>query len=565
MTTREHFDAVVIGSGFGGSVMAYRFAEAGKRVCLLERGKRYPPGSFARSPKEMSANFWDPSEGHYGLFQIWKFAGTDGIVSAGLGGGSLIYANVFIRKDERWFYRRNSDGTTTDWPITRADLDSHYDRVRNIIGLQRFPLEHAPYSATPKTRALQEAATNLGLEWFTPDLAVTFGDPGAVPAPGEPIFEDGSTINNLHRRTRYTCRLCGECDIGCNFGSKNTLDYTYLTLAERLHAELRDHCEVRSFAPEEGGRYVVRYVHHDPTREGVPTNTAKLPLVEVTTDRLVLSAGTFGSGFLMLKNQANFPGLSPQLGKFFSGNGDYLGLLLDAKEEVEGESRPRALNPSRGSVITSTIRVPDSADGGSGPGYYVQDGGYPGFVDWLAEASNVPGSLHRGLRFLGNEVLGWVHGNGHSDIDDRIEELIGDAHTSAGILPLLAMGLDTPGGEFSLDREEFLELTWASDRSAEYFDRAKGTMRAVAEQLNARFQEDPVGYVRHKVITVHPVGGCAMGTSPGEGLVNEHGEVFGYPNFVIADASVMPGPVGPNPSFTIAALSDRFADRLVDP
>jgi cholesterol oxidase len=564
MTNREHFEAVVIGSGFGGSVMTYRMAEAGKRVCLLERGKRFPPGSFARSPKEFSANFWDPSEGHHGLFQIWKFAGTDGIVSAGLGGGSLIYANVFIRKDERWFFRRNPDGTTTDWPITRAVLNPHYDRVRDIIGLQQFPFRSEPYSTTAKTRALQEAANNLGLDWFTPDLAVTFGDPATAPVPGEPIFEAGSTTNNLHHRTRYTCRLCGECDIGCNYGSKNTLDFTYLTLADRLGAELRDHCEVRSFAPDERGRYVVRYVHHDPAREGVPTDTASLPLVEITTDRLVLSAGTFGSAFLMLKNQASFPGLSPQLGKFFSGNGDYLGLLLDAKDEVEGKLQPRTLAPSHGTVITSTIRVPDTTDGGSGPGYYVQDGGYPGFVDWLAEASNVPGALHRGLRFLSKEVLGWIHRDDQSDIDDRIEELLGDAHTSAGILPLLAMGLDTPGGEFSLDRQQNLELTWQSGGSVQYFDRAKNTMRAVAEQLHARFQEDPIGYIRDKVITVHPVGGCAIGKSPANGVVNEHGEVFGYANFVIADGSVMPGPVGPNPSFTIAALSDRFADRLID-
>src|SRR5215469_12305522 len=101
MGAEAHFDAVVVGSGFGGSVMAYRLAEAGQRVCLLERGKRYPPGSFARSPREMRANFWDPSAGNHGLFQVWHFGQMNGVVSAGLGGGSLIYANVLLRKDER--------------------------------------------------------------------------------------------------------------------------------------------------------------------------------------------------------------------------------------------------------------------------------------------------------------------------------------------------------------------------------------------------------------------------------------------------------------------------------
>ena len=118
----EHFDAVVGGSGFGGSVMACRLAEAGLRVCVLERGKAYPPGSFPRAPHEMKANFWDPSAGLYGLFNLWSFPGAGALVSSALGGGSHIYANVLIRKDERWF-----EDMGRPWPVTRADLDPHYD------------------------------------------------------------------------------------------------------------------------------------------------------------------------------------------------------------------------------------------------------------------------------------------------------------------------------------------------------------------------------------------------------------------------------------------------------
>ena len=513
----------------------------------------------------MRENFWDPSKGHHGLFQIWRFAGIDGIVSAGLGGGSLIYANVFIRKDERWFYRRGPGGNYQDWPITRGQLDPHYDRVRDVVGLQSFPFDRAPYSQTSKTRGLQAAAETNGLQWFTPDLAVTFADGANPPIPGEPIYDvEGSTVNNLHRRTRYTCRLCGECDLGCNYGSKNTLDYTYLTLAERMpYVQLRDHCEVRSFAPRHGGGYVVCYVYHDPETEGLRIDTRQLALTELTCDTLVLSAGTFGSNYLLLKNRGNFPGLSPQLGKFFSGNGDYLGLLLDAHDEVDGKRVPRELNPSRGSVITSTVRVPDEADeGGDGPGFYIQDGGYPGFVDWLAEAGHVEGLLHRALRFIGQDLFQHLLHRAHTDIDDQLEGLIGDARASSTLLPVLGMGLDTPGGLFSLADHEVLELSWTEHDSAEYFARVKDTMRRLAAALGARFQEDPLDLIHQKKITVHPVGGCSMGNSPDGGVVDSNGQVFGYPGFVIADGSVMPGPVGPNPSFTIAALADRFADKV---
>lgn len=185
MSKHEHFDAVVVGSGFGGSVSVYRLAEAGRRVLLLERGKRYPPGSFARTPLEMHQNFWDPSEGCLGLFQVWKFPGIDGLVSAGLGGGSLIYANVLIRKDERWFVRRSPSGASYPWPVTRADLDPHYDRVEQVLAPQIYPFEHEPYASTPKTRAFKEAAEAAGLEWYLPKLAVSYADPGCAPIPGE--------------------------------------------------------------------------------------------------------------------------------------------------------------------------------------------------------------------------------------------------------------------------------------------------------------------------------------------------------------------------------------------
>src|SRR5262249_9969484 len=162
----EYFDAVVVGSGFGGSVTAARLAEAGWSVCVLERGKAYPPTSFPRSPRGIKHNFWDPSQGLHGLFDLWSFSGFDALCASGLGGGSLIYANVLLRKDEHWFVKENlADGGYEDWPVTRGELDPHYDHVEQRIGVQCFPLEQGPYDRTPKVLAYREAAQRLELDW----------------------------------------------------------------------------------------------------------------------------------------------------------------------------------------------------------------------------------------------------------------------------------------------------------------------------------------------------------------------------------------------------------------
>ena len=233
-------------------------------MLILERGRPYPPGSFTRSPYRARESFWDPPRGLTGMYHYWSFKGIDALVSSGLGGGSLIYANVFIRKDERWFVQEDlSDGGYEYWPVDRATLDPHYDRVEQMIGLQEFPVEHEPYASTPKTIAFKEAADELGLRHFHPKLAVTFANEGRPPVPGEAIVED---IPNLHGRTRTTCQMTGECDVGCNFGSKNTLDYNYLTHAKHQGAEIRTLADVRRFEPREGGGYTVHYADLDGRR-----------------------------------------------------------------------------------------------------------------------------------------------------------------------------------------------------------------------------------------------------------------------------------------------------------
>ncbi|MQA87503.1 MAG: NAD(P)-binding protein [Streptosporangiales bacterium] len=558
--TDTHFDTIVVGSGFGGSVTAYRLADHNRRVCLLERGKPYPPGSFARRPHEMARNFWDPSRGYHGLFNVWSFRGIEALVSSGLGGGSLIYANVLLRKDERWFVHDSPvDRGYENWPIGRADLDPHYDAVEKMMHAQRFPLGQPGYES-PKTTAMKETAERLGLEWDLPPLAVNFANPGQAPAPGVPVPE--REYGNIHGRPRTTCRLLGECDLGCNGGAKETLDHNYLSAAKDKGADIRTRCEVRRIEPRPGGGFTVHYVEHRPDREGCPTDTAKLPETVLTADRLVLSAGALGTPYLLLRNRSAFPGLSKALGTRFCGNGDLLAFLIRATRQENGHRVPRILDGSQGPVITSYVRVPDAADGGAGRGYYVEDAGYPAWLDWMIETRSIPSTLSRITRFGLRRALGALTRNPRSDLGAEIGYVLGPATMSSSSMPLLGMGRDVPDGVMTL-RKGYLDIDWTTKTSQEYFGRIHTTMKEMAEGLGAEFRDNLLWYLK-RVITVHPLGGCPMGRHDGEGVVDGWGRVFNHPGLYVADGSVMPGPVGANPSLTIAAFADRMSTRILE-
>jgi cholesterol oxidase len=555
----EHADVVVIGSGFGGSVSACRLAQAGLSVVLLERGNAHPPGSFPRTPAEMSRAFWDPGAGLYGMYDVWRFSGCDSVVSSGLGGGSLIYANVLLRKDERWFVQDDPlpGGGYESWPVTRADLDPHYAEVERMLGATPYPLD-APGYAAPKTLAMRDAAAELGLSWQLPPLAVSFAPaPGAAPGQGLPIADP--SYGNLHGRPRSTCRLCGECDIGCNVGAKNTLDHNYLSAARHYVADLRTGHEVLAIRPGQAGGYEVDYIRHDPQDPGRPPPMPP-PVQIITCDRLVLAAGTFGTTYLLMRNRPYLPRLSSALGTRFSSNGDVLSFLVRARDR----NRVRPLEASRGPVITSAIRLGDEHDGPgqTGRGAYLEDGGYPAFVDWLVEAADMPGDTRRLARFALERMRAILARRPDTGLSAEISDLIGTDALSVGSLPLLGMGRDVPDGLLWLSGNR-LDLSWKAATSEAYFARVLATMRRVAAVLGARYVDNPM-WLRKRIITAHPVGGAPMGRDRSVGVCDGYGEVFGYPGLYIADGAVMPGAVGTNPSLTIAALADRMCTRLLE-
>jgi cholesterol oxidase len=223
------------------------------------------------------------------------------------------------------------------------------------------------------------------------------------------------------------------------------------------------------------------------------------------------------------------------------------------------------MEPSRGPVITAALRIADALDGGPehGRGFYIQDAGIPSFMTWMFEMTDVVGAVKRGAHFAGERLKHLLHLRRGSNLSAELTSLLGGGSRSNCSLPLLGMGRDMPSGVFSLGEGGYLENDWTIDASAKYFDRVREIMEQMARVWGAQhFQDNLLWYFR-RVITVHPLGGCPMGHSRETGVVDSYGEVFGHPGLFVADGSVMPGPVGANPSLTIAALSDHFADGII--
>ncbi|HWX51885.1 MAG TPA: GMC oxidoreductase, partial [Solirubrobacteraceae bacterium] len=537
------------------------------QVLVLERGMPYPPGSFARTPHEMRGNFWDPSGWLYGLFEVWSFEHSKAIVSSGLGGGSLIYANVMLEKPKQTFEAPDAPngGRPWPWPVEPeqfAELNRRYRDIRTRLGANRLPKAYveAPSEArasVPKTQQFMTAAKAAGLsEPQLAELAVTFAAEGQDP--GTPF---GAEEENLHHRRRHACALLGECDLGCNEGAKNTLDYTYLSDFKRAGGKIRTCCEAFFLAQRDSG-YEVHYRQHliarrrveDRARaDGRETDRELLDPSDqearmLTADVVILAAGTFGSTRLLLLSQTGLKMRGRKLGRRYSSNGDLLTVARDCVDR--GTKQQRDLAPSRGPVITAyATRAVDGQE------MWMEDGGGPMVSEWGWQLSE----LFRDLVAMRDTFLKILRRRWRGRVSRDLARGFGSARASAAMLPMLTMGRDVAGGVMSLQGEQ-LELDWDPAGSRDYFDRADETASNVARALGGRLAPRALRKGARGV-TVHPLGGCPMAANPDDGVVDTDGEVFGCPGLFVADGSVMPGPVGPNPSLTIAAIADHIAEK----
>jgi cholesterol oxidase len=517
---RSSYDVIVVGSGFGGGVTACRLAEAGLSVCVLERGRRFGRDDFIESPSQAPSMLFHDRLNPNGLFDVRMMRDVTVITAAGVGGGSLVYANVQLRAPAAVFDER--------WPaaINRVELDPWYDLTEDALD----PVQTPPIPELDKVRAFAAMGRHAGKEAELLPIAVHFGAARNHPFSGVP--QEG-------------CQNLGRCDLGCPVHAKNTVDITYIARAETHGAEVYASHDVRDLrAPERpGGPWTVGF--RDLMRERGGT-------VEAPT--VVLAAGTLGSTRLLLRNRRRLPDLSPALGSRFSGNGDALGMAFDpAAADVRGARN------DHGPVMTSKLDYTDDRR------LIVADGGLPANFDVLLDVARGVNVI-RGWRRALLRLRHWLTHAGLSDQRLRPRHVaVRERSPDTDALVFLMIGRDAADGQMRLTPLfHRLDIRWSKAGSAQLFADLERTANELAKAADAQPFYALEGGPLSTFATVHPLGGCPMADDPALGVVDDMGRVYHLPGLYVLDGSIIPTALGVNPSKTIAALAERAAQRLAE-
>ncbi len=516
-----NFDIIIIGSGFGGAITGCRLAEKGFKVLILERGRRWD-SEFPREHQDPWRFDQDEPEEHNGWLDM-RFL-DDMVVAqgAGVGGGSLIYANVSVKPKPVIFEQ--------GWPpeITFAELDPYFDRVGVMLNVQPVPPNQYP----PHQVLIHDAATAAGYQnrFGALPLAVTFNPKFDYQADDPFNNNKSQKFVNAQGIEQGTCVHCGNCDVGCQVKAKNTLDLNYIPQAEKHGAEVRPLHMVRYIAPEDGGYRV----YYDDVSGG------RLKRGSEKAARVIVAAGSLNSTEILLRSRDQYktlPNISRTLGDNWSSNADFISASFN---------HPRNVYPSRGPTITSVIDLFDGAV--DGQSFMIEDGGIPPFLSDLAGKTLKSKRLGKFSPLL--------------TILTRLSESHDEFHND---MLWFAVGKDAADGRLYLGRKWYkpwnrvLLLKWDVNASKPVIDAISKTHKQLSEATGGNHMDPPGWKYLLNLITAHPLGGCKMGNTVADGVVNHRGEVFGYPNLYVADGATIPESVGLNPSRTIGAVAERIA------
>ncbi|WP_412077066.1 GMC family oxidoreductase N-terminal domain-containing protein [Streptomyces xanthophaeus] len=531
------YDVIVIGSGFGGSVSALRLTEKGYRVGVLEAGRRFTRESLPKNSWDLRNYLWAPALGLYGIQRIHLLGNVMVLAGAGVGGGSLNYANTLYVPPAAFFEDRQW-AAITDW---REELAPYYDQAKRMLGVRLNP------TLTPSDVHLKAAAEKMGVadSFHMAPVGVFFGDgkdgqEGAGPAKVRPGEEVPDPYFGGAGPSRKACTECGECMTGCRHGAKNTLNENYLHLAERAGAVIHPMTTVTGLSTHPDGGYRVRTVPTDARRKG----RAKV----LRARYVVVAAGTYGTQTLLhtMKDQGELPHLSDRLGELTRTNSEGLvGAQTDDRRYRKRHGKERRADFTRGVAITSSVHP--NADTHIEPVRYGKGSNAMGFMTVL----QVPYGKHR--------VRAWLARNAKHPVQ-LARSLSNRRWSERTIIGLVMQSLDNslttyrkPGG---IGKGLLTARQGHGAPNPVQIEEATQAATLLAEEING-FAGSNIGELMGTPLTAHFLGGCPIGASAAEGVVDPYHRLYGYPGISVVDGAAVSANLGVNPSLTITAQAER--------
>ncbi|MGI9156566.1 MAG: GMC oxidoreductase [Marmoricola sp.] len=524
MSQAFDYDVLVIGSGFGGSVSALRLTEKGYRVAVLEAGRRFADDDFAASSWDLKSYLFRPEIGCYGIQRIDALKDCLILSGAGVGGGSLVYANTLYEPLEP-FYNDPQWRDITDW---KQELAPYYDQAKRMLGVNDYPY------FTPADQVMKQVADSMGVgDTFHPTpVGVFFGGPGQQPENPvpDPYFGGAGPARN-------PCRNCGECMTGCRYNAKNTLTKNYLHLAEANGAVVHPMTTVTRVRPLERG-YEVTAKNTVAKRPGAPKKL-------FTAEQVIFAASALGTQRLLfrLRDEGDLPAISERLGELSRTN----------SESILGAIAPdRRVDYSEGVAITSSFHPdehthvePVRYGHGSNAMSMMQtvltdgDGPDPRWKVWLREMWKEKTSL-----FDLYDVKHW---------------------SERTVIALVMQTVDNSITTFTRPSRFLGRLTgrrYLSSRQGHgvpnptWIPVANQAVRKMAEIVGGK-AGGSIGEPFNRPLTAHFIGGCTIGESPEKGVVDPYQRLYGHPGLHVVDGSAITANLGVNPSLTITAQAER--------
>ncbi|WP_431783846.1 GMC family oxidoreductase N-terminal domain-containing protein [Streptomyces chumphonensis] len=529
------YDVIVVGSGFGGSVSALRLTEKGYRVGVLEAGRRFDRADLPKNSWDVKNYLWAPALGLYGIQRIHLLNNVMILAGAGVGGGSLNYANTLYVPPPAFFQDRQW-GHITDW---QDELKPYYDQAQRMLGVRLNP------TTTPSDVHLKAAAERMGCgdTFHMAPVGVFFGDGQdadgtAKAAPGagvpDPYFGGAGP-------ERRACTECGECMTGCRHGAKNTLNENYLHLAEKAGAVVHPMTSVTAVT-EDGDGLAVSVVPTDRRRKGKPR--------VLRARHVVVAAGTYGTQTLLhrMRDEGLLPKLSERLGELTRTNSEGLVGAQTARRRYRRKwGKDAEPDFTRGVAITSSIHPNETTH--IEPVRYGKGSNAMGFMTTLAvrHHSRLPRVLGHLLTYLLHPAQG-------------LRSLSNYKWSERVIIGLVMQTLDNSLTTYRKEKGPGKGLLTAKQGHGApnplHIPEGAEACRKLADEING-FAGTNVGEVMGTPMTAHFLGGCPIGADADQGVIDPYHRLYGHPGISVVDGAAVSANLGVNPSLTITAQAER--------